>query len=217
METWICSVCGYEHYGEEAPERCPKCGAPKAQFYKKGKGRGCAFGFLLTTVLTAVMTTLFACHSTVTVDNSVVTRLDLNKYLGKWYEVARFDHGFERDMVQCTADYALQDDGTIKVTNRGLKNGKWKTSVGKAKVTEMPGVLRVSFFGPFYSDYRIMMVAPDYSYALIGGASDNYLWILSRTPQIKDSTRDQLLREARRRGYQTSNLIWVDQKPTNSF
>ena len=100
------------------------------------------------------------------------------------------------------------------VVNRGWKDGEWNTSEGKAKLTEKPGLLRVSFFGPFYSDYRIMMLAPDYSYSLVGGNGDNYLWILSRTPQLNPETRSDILREAQRRGYKTENLIWVDQEGT---
>lgn len=105
----------------------------------------------------------------------------------------------------------MQGDNTIKVTNRGMKEGKWKTSVGKAKLTEIPGVLRVSFFGPFYSDYRIMMLDSDYTYALVGGSSDDYLWILSRTPQLQKDASDKILQEARRRGYDVEKLIWVEQ------
>lgn len=163
-------------------------------------------------VTAVVAGTLMSCQTQVTVDNSAVKSLDLKRYLGKWYEIARFDHRFERDMEHCTATYTLQEDGTIKVTNTGLKNGKWKTSTGKAKTTDVPGVLRVSFFGPFYSDYRIMMLAPDYSYALVGGSTDNYLWILSRTPQLPTDIRFQILSEAQRRGYTTDNLLWIEQK-----
>ena len=84
-------------------------------------------------------------------------------------------------------------------------------SEGKAKRTEDPGILRVSFFGPFYADYRVLMLAPDYSYALVGGSSGHYLWILSRTPKLSSDTRDHILTEARQRGYETEKLIWVQQ------
>lgn len=210
MGKWICKVCGYTHQGNEAPEVCPQCGASKSQFYQESKNSGCGFHVLFIIVMIVVIIfSLFACSSPLTVDNSAVKTVDLTRYVGQWYEVARYDHMFERDMMQCTATYTLQDDGTIKVVNRGIKNGKWKTSEGKAKVTEAPGVLRVSFFGPFYSDYRIMMLDPDYSYALVGGDSDDYLWILSRTPQLQQETLDQIIYEAHRRGYKTTNLIWV--------
>lgn len=213
MAKWICKVCGYTHYGDEAPETCPQCGAPKSQFNKEGKQGGCAFSILLLiALLTAFCLNLTSCSTASTVDNSTVQSLDLNRFMGRWYEVARFDHKFERDMQQVTTIYAIQDNGRVKVINQGLKNGKWKTSEGKGKLTTTPGLLRVSFWGPFYSDYRVMMLAPDYSYALIGGENDKYLWILSRSPQMRQDTRNQVLREAQRRGYNTNNLIWVQQK-----
>lgn len=213
MEKWICKVCGYTHEGEEPPQRCPQCGATKAQFYVERQKHGCGCGMLIIAILLTTATTiLLSCRSHTTVDNTPIREVDLERYLGRWYEVARFDHRFERGLTQCTANYVLQEDGTIKVTNRGKKDGSWKTSVGRAKKTDSAGVLRVSFFGPFYSDYRILMLAPDYTYALVGGSSDKYLWILSRTPQIDEDIRQQIVGEAARRGYPVADLIWVDQK-----
>lgn len=212
MEKWICKVCGYTHEGEEAPELCPQCGATKAQFYLKVEPSVNVFNIVLgILVLAALLALFFSCRSSATVDNSPVSSVDLKRYAGRWYELARFDHKFERDMQYCTAYYSLQSDGTILVTNQGKKNGAWKTSVGRAKVTDEPGVLRVSFFRPFYSDYRILMLAPDYTYALVGGSGDDYLWILSRTPQLHQDIRDQLVHEAMRRGYQTDRLLWLKQ------
>lgn len=161
--------------------------------------------------LTVIFIILYACQTFNSVDNTTVNTLDLKRYLGKWYEIARFDHRFERGMTHCIASYELQKDGSIRVTNYGRKNGEWKTSVGKAKTTDKSGVLRVSFFGPFYSDYRVLLLASDYSYALVGGSDGDYLWILSRTPTLDKTTREALLREAASRGYKTENLIWVDQ------
>lgn len=150
--------------------------------------------------------------STLTVDNSVtVTDFDLNRYLGEWYEIARFDHSFERGMEQTKATYTLRGDGKVDVLNTGVKDGKPSEAKGVAKLTDTPGRLRVSFWGPFYSDYRILLLDDDYQYALVGSGSDGYLWILSRTPQISDSTRAKILAEAQRRGYDTDKLIWVKQ------
>ena len=146
-----------------------------------------------------------------TVDNSVVRELDLDRFLGSWYEVARFDHFFERGMSQTKARYVLRDDGNIDVINTGIKNGRPKTAKGLAKLTDIPSLLRVSFFGPFYSDYRVMLVDADYRYMLIGSGSDGYLWILSRTSQLADSDRAAILSEAKSRGYDTDKLIWVKQ------
>lgn len=217
MKKWICKVCGYTHQGEEPPEICPKCGAPRSQFAEAkttATNEGCAFSVLLFMALvTALCINFTSCdNSETTVNNAVVKQeLDLNRYLGRWYEVARFDHKFERGLTHCTAEYTLKEEGKIKVVNRGKKNGKWDTAEGKAKTTSTPGLLRVSFFGPFYSDYRILMLAPDYSYALVGSGSSSYLWILCRTPELKPIDRDAILMEAQTRGYDINKLIWVDQ------
>ena len=151
------------------------------------------------------------------VDHSTITSFDLDRYLGKWYEIARYDHSFERDLVGCTAEYALRDDGKIKVTNSGhLKtlDGPYKESVGKAKARRngKPGQLEVSFFGPFYGDYDILELAPDYSYSVVGSSSPRYLWILSRTPQLTASTKGKILRNLQQRGYDINKLIWVEQR-----
>lgn len=152
---------------------------------------------------------LMGCSAPLTVDNTPVAAVTWERYLGDWYEIARFDHWFERDMEQAKAVYTLRDDGSIHVLNSGLKNGRWKTATGRAKITATPGLLRVSFFGPFYSDYRVMWLDETYQHALIGSETDDYLWLLARTPQITPALRDTLLHEAQRRGYDTSRLIWV--------
>lgn len=145
------------------------------------------------------------------VDNSTVKTLDLGRYLGTWYEIARFDHSFERGLSYAKAQYSINSDGTVLVNNSGIKNGKYKMSTGKAKITDTAGLLRVSFFWPFYSDYRVMMLSDDYNYALVGSGSSKYLWILSRTPKVPADVLQQILNVATERGYDTSKLIWVDQ------
>lgn len=157
------------------------------------------------------MAALSVCCMAQRVDNSTITNMEPEKYLGKWYEIARYDHKFERGLNFATANYSLMKDGKIKVVNSGIKDGKLKSSVGKAKFTDNPGLLRVSFFGPFYSDYRIMMLTKDYQYALVGSKSAKYLWILSRKPAVPDRMLHIILEEAQTRGYDTSNLIWVKQ------
>lgn len=152
-----------------------------------------------------------SCASAKKINTLPVPTLDLQQYLGSWYEIARFDHCFERDMTNTTALYTLNTDGTVKVTNTGWRKGVKKTSVGKAKLTETPALLRVSFFGPFYSDYRVLMLNDDYTLALVGSKTDKYLWILSRTPAITQKDRSAVIAEAQRRGYDTADLIWVDQ------
>lgn len=155
-----------------------------------------------------------ACASGRTVDNTTVKNLDLNRYLGTWFEIARFDHSFERGVEFATANYILRDDGKVRVVNSGLKDGHYKESIGKAFLPDPagePARLRVSFFGPFYSDYRVLMLSEDYHYALVGSKSAKYLWILSRTPYVPEQVMEQILAEATRRGYDTSLLHWVDQ------
>ena len=135
----------------------------------------------------------------------------MNRYLGSWYEIAKYDHHFERDLDYAMARYTLRDDGKIDVLNTGIKDGRAKDAKGIAKTTDVPGLLRVSFFGPFFGDYRIMMLDEDYQYVLVGGSTDKYLWILARTPQLDDATLSLILAEADQRGYDTSKLIWVKQ------
>lgn len=159
----------------------------------------------------SVLLCLLAGCSKPTVDNSVVTDFDLSRFLGSWYEIARFDHRFERGMEHTKANYVLRDDGKVVVLNTGIKNGEHKEAKGVAKLTDTPALLRVSFWRPFYSDYRIMLLDNNYQYALIGSGSDDYLWILSRTPHISDKTKKEILDEAQKHGYNTSKLIWVKQ------
>ena len=162
-------------------------------------------------MIVALAMAVSGCVSGPKVDNAPVAALDLNHYLGEWYEIARFDHSFERGVEQAKANYTQNADGTIKVANTGIKNGKPKTAIGKGKATDTPGLLRVSFFGPFYADYRVMLIDKDYSHALVGSGSADYLWILSRTSGLSETAKSELLSEAKRRGYDTDKLIWVRQ------
>ena len=152
------------------------------------------------------------------IDQSTVSGVDLNKYIGKWYEIARFNHSFEKGLVGVTATYSLRPDGKIKVLNEGYKNtldGKHKVAMGKAKIPD-PGdksKLKVSFFLNFYADYLIMELDQvNYQYAMIGSKSDNFLWILSRTPVLPDKVYNMLIDKARKRGYAVESLIKVIQK-----
>ena len=147
-------------------------------------------------------------------DNSVISEFDLSRYLGKWYEIARFDHSFERGLENVTAEYVLRDDGMVEVINTGWKDGKIKVAKGKARQVDAlndPAQLEVSFFLFFFSDYNVLMLDNNYQMALIGSKSPKYLWILSRTPQVSDNQLGCFLEEAERRGYNTGDLIWVEQ------
>ena len=147
------------------------------------------------------------------IDYSTVSTLDINRYMGRWYEIARFDHRFERDLEECEALYKLLPEGRITVENTGIDaiTGKRKISYGKAHAGRKAGQLRVSFFWFFYSDYNILALDENYQWALVGSNSPDYLWILARTPQIPKTSLDVIVAIAQKRGYDTSKLIWVKQ------
>lgn len=138
------------------------------------------------------------------------------RYLGKWYEIARLDHSFESGLSHVSATYSLRDDGGIKVINRGysIADKKWSQAVGKAYFvrSKNEGYLKVSFFGPFYGTYAIVDLASDYRYSLVAGPNKDYLWILSRTPTLPSATLDKLINEAKSLGFNTHQLIMVDQQ-----
>ena len=152
------------------------------------------------------------------IDNTVVKELDVQKYLGTWYEIARYDHSFERGLVGVTANYSMRDDGKIRVINSGYKNSlddKFSQVVGKAKIPDPvnePAKLKVSFFLFFYGDYYIMELDKDYQWTVIGSSSEKYLWILSRSQQMSPGLYAELLERLTKRGYDISKLISVEQK-----
>lgn len=163
----------------------------------------------------ALFTLLVGCM-TIPDNVSPVQPFDSQRYLGRWYEIARFDHSFERGLNQVTADYQLNDDGSIKVTNRGFSPEKqaWKEAIGKAKFVRSTneGYLKVSFFGPFYGSYVVFdLDQANYQYSLIAGPNHDYLWILSRTPTLPDNLKQQLIQKAQLAGFDTKQLIWVKQ------
>lgn len=150
-------------------------------------------------------------------DNSTVKELDLTRYLGTWYEIARFDHRFERDMQGVTAQYSIREDGLIKVLNSGYKkslDGKCKEAEGKARIPNPaePAKIEVAFFWNFWGDYYVMELADDYRYALVGSSAKKYLWILSRTPKLPQADLDFIIRRIKERGYDVQKLIWVQHK-----
>lgn len=167
---------------------------------------------LRITFILILITTMFSCVS-IPKNATAVKPFDKTRYLGKWYEIARFDYRFERDLDNVTATYSLREDGKIKVDNRGYdtKKNKWKQSVGKAKFANGPdeGRLKVSFFGPFYAGYNVIALDKDYKYALVAGRSLDYLWILSREKTIPDDVRNDYLKKAKDLGYKVDELIWV--------
>lgn len=145
-----------------------------------------------------------------------VEHFDLHKYLGKWYEIARLDHSFERGLTRVTATYSLRPDGGIQIVNHGFSSeqNRWKQAIGKAyfaKGSDL-GYLKVSFFGPFYAAYVVFYIdKAHYHYALVTGPNKSYLWILSRRPTIDKALLDKLIAKAKAAGFDTHRLILVKQ------
>ena len=147
--------------------------------------------------------------------------VDLNAYLGRWYEIGRYEAGFQRGCEAVTADYSLREDGLISVVNtcrQGGLDGEIRSVEGKAKVVDGSenAKLKVSFFGPFYfGDYWILDHAEDYSWSIVGEGSGRYLWLLSRTPRPSDQVRDRIMTRARELGYDLS-ILRPTQQPSGN-
>lgn len=162
---------------------------------------------------TSVSFLFFSCQ-TIPKKATAVSPFNAEKYLGRWYEIARFDFFFEKNLNNTTATYSFNDDGTIKVINRGyntVKN-KWSQAIGKAKFVKdkQTAMLKVSFFGPFYSGYNVIALESDYKYALVAGKNTDYLWILSREKSIPNEIKEKYLKIAAEVGYDTSKLLWIE-------
>jgi len=170
-------------------------------------------------LFSVLLATVMLCACTGMPENvKVVENFNLDRYLGRWYEIARLDHSFERGLSQVTATYTRREDGGIDVINRGydMQKGVWNEAVGKAYPLGEPGEgrLKVSFFGPFYGGYNILALdRENYSYALVAGPDRDFLWILARQPQLPETTLKRLVGEARRLGFDTDSLIYVDHSP----
>lgn len=171
-------------------------------------------GNIIFTILAIMMNGLFSC-ATIPDGAEAVKPFEKEKYLGKWYEIARKDFKFEKDLIYTTAEYSINKNGTIKVDNRGYNpfKKKWSQAIGKAKFVrdENTAMLKVSFFGPFYAGYNVIALDKDYQYALIAGQNLDYLWILSRKKTIPEDIKIQYLKIAESVGYKTDDLIWVKQ------
>ena len=144
-----------------------------------------------------------------------VENFKLENYLGKWYEIARLDHSFERGLSLVTADYSLRDDGGLKIINRGYsaKENKWKEAEGKAYFVRGSdqGYLKASFFGPFYGSYIVFELDHEnYQYSLVSGPEKSYFWILARTPHMNENIKNVLIAKAAALGFDTSKLINVN-------
>src|SRR5574343_1084950 len=164
--------------------------------------------------------TLAACSTAPPEGLRPVTSFDLDRYLGQWYEIARLDHSFERGMSDVNATYQLQDDGSVKVINRGYDTQRraWKEAIGRALFIGDPGTasLKVSFFGPFYGGYHVIALDQNYRWSLVAGPDRDYLWILARDKALPAEVREQLVAQAMALGFATEKLIWVEQTRTDT-
>ena len=170
----------------------------------------------LGSLLMATLAVLSACSTTPPAGMTAVTPFDVQRYVGKWYEVARLDHSFERGLSDVSATYRQQGDGSVEVINRGFdsKRGEWRQAEGRALFTGDPAraSLKVSFFGPFYGGYHVVALDQQgYRWAMVVGPDRDYLWILARDKQLPAGVREELLRQAKEQGIDVQKLIWVGQ------
>lgn len=174
----------------------------------------CTFKLYASSFLTLIL--IVSCNS-IPDGIEAVDNLDISKYSGTWYEIARMDSRFEKNLVNVTATYTVKDDGNIEVKNRGYDtiDNKWNDIVGKAKLAneEKPSMLKVSFFGPFYAGYNVIALdQEDYSYALVCGSNKDYLWVLARDSKFSSIKIQELIAKAKKLGFETDKLVMVPQE-----
>lgn len=142
-----------------------------------------------------------------------VEKVDINAYMGTWYEIARYEHSFEKGCSDVSATYTLKENGDVSVLNQCMKADGLSKAKGTAYATDASNSkLKVSFFRPFYGDYWILMLGEKYEYALVGEESREYLWILSRTKKMDDEVIKMILKKLPELGYTEEKLIWTTQK-----
>ena len=164
-----------------------------------------------------LLASIFALTACTSVPEKVtpVSDFELDRYLGKWYEIARLDHSFERGLSHISANYSLRDDGGVRVINQGFdtEDGEWQQAEGKAYFVEGSdqGYLKVSFFGPFYGAYVVFELDKEnYQYAFVSGPDTDYLWLLSRTPEVSSEVMEKFKSMSKERGFNTDELIYVE-------
>jgi apolipoprotein D and lipocalin family protein len=180
-----------------------------------------ARALFITVVAALFAITLTGCSTAPPAGLTSVTPFEVKRYLGKWYEIARLDHSFERGLTDVSATYSLKSDGSLEVINRGFntKKNEWKSATGRALFTgsQQQGSLKVSFFGPFYGGYHVLALdQAGYQWALVSGPDREYLWILARTKVLAPTIREQLVAEAKKMGFATDKLIWVEHTRTDN-
>jgi apolipoprotein D and lipocalin family protein len=179
------------------------------------------YSVLAVVAAACISLTMSGCSTAPPTGLTSVTPFEVNRYLGKWYEIARLDHSFERGLTDVSATYTLKSDASLEVINRGFntKKNEWKSATGRALFTgsQQQGSLKVSFFGPFYGGYHVLALdQTGYQWALVSGPDREYLWILARTKVLAPAIRDQLVAEAKKMGFATDKLIWVEHTRTDN-
>ena len=169
---------------------------------------------LLHRIITPILSLLAIASCASNPPLETVRKVDIDQYLGRWYEIARLPNSFQKNCDCTTAEYSLIDSTTIRVINKCIKNGEPDQAAGKAFVVEGSNnsKLRVQFFWPFRGDYWIIELDPLYKYAVVGTPSRKYLWILSRFPKLDDETKKQLLEQIKSKGFDISQLIYTKQE-----
>ncbi len=168
-------------------------------------------------LLVTAIATMFLLAGCVTkpVNINPVEGFQADRYLGKWYEIARLDNRFEKGMTHVNAEYSLNSDGSIKVLNSGINKDETNRTYaeGVAKFVENPSTsfLEVSFFRPFYGAYVVFKLDDDYKYAYVAGNDKYYLWFLARTTTVSQEQKDDFVSEAKSLGFDTDKLVWVKQ------
>ena len=161
------------------------------------------------------ITILFTACSSKNPPLQTVQKVEINRYLGTWYEIARYEHFFEKDCKNVSANYSTLDEDTIKVINRctNIQTNEKKEALGRAyAIDNTNSKLKVSFFRPFYGDYWVLILDKNYEYVVVGTPSREYLWILARTSKIDEKIKNQLLEKIKTLGFDTQKLIWTIQE-----
>ncbi len=170
---------------------------------------------LFKTSVLICMVLLFTACSSKNPPLQTVQKVDINRYLGTWYEIARYEHFFEKDCKNVSANYSMLDEQTIKVVNRctNMLTNEKKEAIGRAYATDdTNSKLKVSFFRPFYGDYWVMILDENYDYVVVGTPSREYLWILCRKPILDEKIKNEILQKLPTLGFDASKLIWTIQE-----
>ncbi len=172
------------------------------------------FYVAIAIIMASTASFIYSCKSVKVPDNiTVVDNFKLEPYMGTWYEIARFDFKHEKDLSNVTATYSLKENGKVKVVNRGYNyvKDKWEQANGKATFVNNTnvGALKVSFFGPFYAGYNVVLMEPDYENVLVFGENTDYIWILSRKKTIPNAVKEKFFKEAEKAGYDLNRLVWT--------